>query len=147
MQTKRHLTRLIRQALSSLAATALDLVTLLSLTSLLHLYAGLAGALGNVAGGLLSFVLCRRWVFGAGAKGGGGSRLLRGQLVRYAVLVVGCGALLTGAAIQLATSALGLPLLAAKAVIGALVLVCWNCPIATRHVFAPTNEEVCHDSQ
>jgi putative flippase GtrA len=116
---------------SSTAASALDVTVLIALCHLGHLAAGAAAALGALAGGALNFALTRRWVF----RGGGTGRWWR-QAAAYGVLVVLCGALLSGLIVQLWMTRLGGPVLLAKLGAAALVLLGWNYPIASRVVFA-----------
>jgi len=129
MSAKTRIKRLARMAASSTAASAVDLVTLFAVLQLLPLWPGAAGAVGCVAGGAVNFALCRGWVFRDRGEG------WLGQILRYALLVVLAGALLAGVVIQLATAVIGLPVLLAKGISAALVLVCWNYPISNRLVF------------
>jgi putative flippase GtrA len=120
-------------AASSSAASVVDLATLFTLLHLLHLWPGAAGALGCMAGGAVNFALNRRWVFGDLQRQHGAH--WRGQLLRYALLVVLGGALGSGLVIQLTVAGLGLPVIVAKAIAAALVLACWNYPVSARLVF------------
>jgi putative flippase GtrA len=129
--------RLARLALSSVAASVVDLGTLLLLLHLFQLWPGVAGGLGCVAGGAVNFTLNRRWVFDARTGG------WLTQLLRYGLLVVLGGALIAGAAIQLAVALLGLPVLLAKGIAAVLVLACWNYPVSSRLVFDKGGHHVC----
>jgi putative flippase GtrA len=126
--TVRDIWRVARALASSAVASGVDVVTLLALIHVTHVTAGVAAAIGCLAGGIANFALSRAWVFQS--KG----QAMR-QLVTYGILVVGCGALLSGAVVQLATVALGLSVLAAKCAAAVLVFFGWNYPIAARLVF------------
>jgi putative flippase GtrA len=123
MRTKRMLT-------ASTVATAVDVAVLFALVTGFTLRPGPAAICGCLAGGIVSFLMCRNYVF----ERPRGSWL--GQLVAYITLVVVGGALLSGGIVQLATSSFGAPVLVAKAIAAAIVMLGWNWPVSAR-VFFP----------
>lgn len=118
----------MRAAFASAAATAVDVATLLLLVRVAHVTAGVAAALGCLAGGAMNFALGRRWVFAARGRVGR-------QLALYGVLVVVGGALLAGTLVHLATAELGAPVVAARAGVAAVVFALWTYPVSERVVF------------
>lgn len=122
--------RPVRVLVASGAATATDTAVLVLLCHVVAWAAGPAAIAGSLAGGVINFVINRTWVFGGGGRG------WLGQALRYGAIVVGGGAAVTGGAVA-AGVAIGLPLLAAKAVAIVVVLVAWTYPLSARVVFAP----------
>jgi putative flippase GtrA len=127
-ELKQAALRVARSAISGVVASGVDVVTLLALVHVTQMAAGLAAGVGCLAGGVANFALARQWVFGAR---GNAAR----QLVLYGLLVVGGGALASGAVVQVATVTLGLSVLAAKLAAAILVFFGWNYPISSRLVF------------
>lgn len=125
-----RLPRLLRVLASGGAATAVDTVVLIVLCGLAGVPAGAAAVAGCLAGGGVNFTIKRRWIFAAA-----GHRW-PAQLLRYGVVVVGGGAVVSGAAVA-GLVASGLPVLAAKAITVGLVLVTWTYPLSARLIFAP----------
>jgi putative flippase GtrA len=126
----RRVPRPVRVLFASSAATLADTAVLLALCRFVGLGAGAAAAIGSIVGGALNFTINRVLVFGA--RNAPWSR----QAVHYAVIVVGGGAAVSGAAVA-ALVAMGLPILAAKAVAVIVVLATWTYPMSARVVFAP----------
>ncbi len=122
--------RLARMLTTSTLSTAVDLAVLFVCLGALALRPGPAATIGCLAGGLVSFWLCRRYVF-FGARG---SALRQG--LAYGTLVVLGGALWSGAIVHLATGHLGAPVLVAKATAALVVMVGWNWPVSAKVVFA-----------
>ncbi len=121
--------RVARMLTTSTLSTAVDLAVLFLCVGLLALRPGLATTIGCLAGGLVSFWLCRQYVFGAR-----GNALRQG--VAYGTLVVLGGALWSGAIVHLATGHLGAPVLVAKGTAALVVMIGWNWPVSARVVFA-----------
>lgn len=122
--------RLARLATASGVATAVDTAVLLLLVAGAGLAPGPAAVVGCLAGGAVNFAVSRRWVFRAHA------RRWWPQALRYGVIVVGGGALVSGLAVA-ALTAVGAPLLLAKAVAIVTTMTAWTYPMAARVVFAP----------
>lgn len=123
-----------RMLATSTASTAVDVVTLLALAGMLAVPAGTAAVLGCLAGGVVSFVLSRHYVFGAAAG------CWKKQLLGYGVLVVLGGALLSGAIVRATVLHLGAPVLLAKGVAATVVMVAWNYPLSARLIFSTGRE-------
>ena len=121
--------RVARMLTTSTLATAVDLAVLFVCLGLLALRPGPAAAAGCLAGGLVSFWLCRQYVFAAR-----GNALRQG--LAYGTLVVLGGALWSGAIVHVATGQLGAPVLLAKATAALVVMVGWNWPVSAKVVFA-----------
>ncbi len=128
--TRLALPRPLRAGIASLLASVVDLATLLLIAQTAHVAAGLAVALGCLAGGAVNFALSRRWVFRT--RGAGRRR----QFALYGFVIVGGGAVLAGLLVQLATTTLGAPLLPARCAIAVVLFVCWNYPLSSLVVFA-----------
>jgi putative flippase GtrA len=127
-----QLPRPLRLLCASGLATGLDTAILVGLSLGAGLAPGFAAALGCLGGGLVNFVLTRAWVFAAR------DRAWLPQALRYGVVVVGGGAVVSGLAVA-ALCAAGAPLLAAK--VGAVIvtMAAWTYPLSARVVFAPTD--------
>lgn len=125
----RPLGRVLRLLIGSATATSVDAVVLLTLVWVLRVPITIATVLGCLCGGAVNFALTRAWVFGSR------DRAWVAQAVRYFVVVVGGGALVSGAAVA-ALTALGLPLFVAKAGAIATTMVSWTYPMSARVVFA-----------
>jgi putative flippase GtrA len=121
--------RVARLLASSAAATAVDVAVLLVLVGVGRIAPGLAAVLGCLAGGVVGFVLARRFVFEAR-----GRDWLR-QVAAYGLLVVLGGALIAGLLVHVATAGMGAPVLLAKAIAACLVLAGWNYPLSAYVVF------------
>lgn len=118
--------RLFRQLVASGTSTIADTATLLVLVHVLP--AGIAAAIGCFVGGAINFTISRAFVF---RSAGTWWR----QAARYAVIVVGGGAVVSGLAVA-ALVAAHLPLLVAKAIAIVTTLLAWTYPMSARVVFA-----------
>jgi putative flippase GtrA len=118
------LDRGLRLVLASTAATAADVAALLLLANGLHLPDALAATLACLIGGALNFYLCRAWL-----------RAPSANPALYAGLIVAGGSLWSGLLVHAAVARFHAPLLLAKAVAAAVVLLAWNYPISTLVVF------------
>jgi putative flippase GtrA len=127
------LPRPLRMICAGGAATVVDTGTLLALCWIAGLAAGPAAVLGCAVGGVVNFAINRAWIFGA-------SRGWARQALRYAVIVVGGGAAVTGLGVA-ALDAAGAPLLVAKAFATVLTLAVWTYPMSARVVFAPPSRQ------
>jgi putative flippase GtrA len=125
----RRLPRLVRLVAASTIATLIDATVLVLCAHRMGLAAGLAGALGAGAGGVVNFAINRIWVFDAGRGP------VLAQAAAYAAIVVGGGALLTAAIVGAAVAG-GAPLLVAKGGAVAAVMLLWTYPVSARMVFA-----------
>jgi putative flippase GtrA len=119
----------MRLMISSGIATAADSAVLLVLCWQLGLPPGPAAVCGCLVGGAVNFAIGRSWVFRAR------DRAWWRQAARYAVIVVGGGAVVSGLAVA-ALVAAGLPLPVAKAAAVVIVLLAWTYPMSARVVFA-----------
>lgn len=126
--TRQAMTRTAGMLLTSLAATTVDVVLLLVLARVRHMPAGVAAAGGCLAGGFANFFLMRQFVFRRPEEG-----WLK-PLLLYLFSVVLCGALLSGAIVQIAVH-LGAAILLAKVIAQATTMLTWNFPVTARLVF------------
>lgn len=131
--------RFARLLAASSAATLADVATLLAVVTLCGLAPGPASVVGCLVGGGVNFAINRAWVF----RGRRGPWLL--QAMRYGVIVVGGGAVVSGLAVAALTS-VGLPLLIAKAGAVVTALVAWTYPMSARVVFVPPSSGQTHDA-
>ena len=131
--TRQAFGRTTRMVATSLASSVVDVLTLLTLASLEGMPVGAAAASGCLAGGIANFFLMRHFVFPAQDED-----WLR-PLALYLVSVVLCGALPSGAIVQVAVR-LGAAILLAKAIAQATTLVTWNFPVTARFVFRAGSE-------
>ena len=119
--------RAARVAAASLAASATDL-GVLSFSRRAGAAVWLAALLGCLAGGAANYAALRRKVFANRTAG------VASSAVRYGLLVVLGGALLTSALVSLGV-ALGLPFMVARLGVAVVVVALWNYPISSRVVF------------
>ena len=117
-----QLSRLVRQLTSSAIATTIDLVLLLALVQVVP--PAIAAAVAAIGGGCANFAIGRIWVFEARGS-------VVGQAVGYAVLVVGGGALVSGAIVG-GLAAAGIPLVVAKVLAVGVVMLAWTYPVSAR---------------
>ena len=117
-----------RNTVTSVFTTALDLATLAGLVELLHVNYVVATFLGTLVGCTSNFVINRHWSFEA-ADG-----RAHWQLVRFVPVQAGSSALHT-VGVWLVTAIGGLPYLASKLVVSAVVYLVWNYPMNRYFVF------------
>jgi putative flippase GtrA len=125
-----RLPRVVRLLIASGVATAADTAVLFALCWQLGVGPGPAAVAGCLVGGAVNFAIGRSWVFAAR------DRAWWRQAARYAVIVVGGGAAVSGLAVA-ALVAARLPLPLAKALAVGIVLLAWTYPMSARVVFAP----------
>lgn len=125
-----RLRRMARLVFASGVATAIDTAVLVLLVAIAGVSPGPAAVVGCLAGGAVNFAVSRRWVFGAQA------RRWWPQALRYGVIVVGGGAIVSGLAVA-ALAVAGAPLLLAKAIAVGTTMLAWTYPMSARVVFAP----------
>ena len=119
---------LLRHQAGAAVATVVDFSMMISLVSLAGASAALGTALGAASGGIVNFLLGRRWIFRATDHRTGA------QAGRYAMVSLGSLLLNTGAMYVLAGS-LRYPLVGARVVVAVLVSVLWNFPMHRTFVF------------
>jgi putative flippase GtrA len=118
-----------KSTVTSIFTTALDFATLTGLVEGFGVDYVLATWLGTVVGSLSNFTINRLWAFDARDKPG--SR----QFLRF-VLVQAAASLWHTLGVWGLTHFLGLPYLASKAMVSALVYLGWNYPMNRWFVFA-----------
>ena len=124
---------LARHQLGALVATVTDFAVMTAAVELARWSPAAATALGASAGALTNFTLSRRWVFSArGAS-------VASQAARYAVVSAASLGLNTLGEYALAQR-LGVPYLAARALVAVAVSLLWNFPMHRRFVFSATAE-------
>ena len=120
---------LARHQVGALAATAVDFGVMVALVSSGLARPWVATAFGAACGAVTNFTLGRSWIFGAG-RGGPAA-----QAARYAVVsAVGLG--LNSAGVYGVHDRLGVPYVAARAMVAIAVSLLWNFPVQRRFVFA-----------
>jgi putative flippase GtrA len=129
----------LRLVIASVLASAVDLAVVALLGAGLGAATTLATAMACLAGGLANFALNRAWVF----AGSGGPATE--QAVRYFAWCVVGGALLSAALANVVEQTLGLPVLATRVLVAAIVMPTWSYPLS-RQIFegtvCPTGEQL-----
>jgi len=125
-----RLPRLLRLLIASCVATAADSAVLFVLCWQLGVAPALATVAGCLVGGAVNFAIGRAWVFRAR------DRAWWRQAARYATIVIGGGAVISGLVVE-ALVAAHLPIPLAKAAAVVIVLLAWTYPMSARAVFAP----------
>lgn len=110
-------------------ATAIDFLILIIMVQLLELWYIAASVTGTVCGGLLSFALNRKWVFGAES----GSICL--QFSRYSLVWFG-NLLLVTLGVYLMTSLMHLNYLLSKTLVSILLGVSYNYLLQKQFIFS-----------
>ncbi|HEX7836015.1 MAG TPA: GtrA family protein [Kofleriaceae bacterium] len=119
----------LRLLIASGVATTADAAVLFVLCWQFGVAPGVAAVAGCLVGGAVNFAIGRTWVFCAR------DRAWWLQAARYALVVVGGGAVVSGIAVA-ALVAAHLPLPLAKAAAVVIVLLAWTYPMSARVVFA-----------
>ena len=117
-----------RHQVGAAASTVIDFGLMIALVQLAGVSADLGTAAGAVAGGVLNFIISRRWIF----RGHAGHWAT--QAVWY-VVVSGSGAGLNVLGEHLLHDVAGVQYLAARVVVSFAVGLLWNFPMQRRFVF------------
>lgn len=123
-----HLRTFSRSTVTSLFTTALDFATLVGLVQLAGVNYVAATWAGTVVGSLSNFSINKAWAFEAGHAPVGG------QLARFVIVQLGASALHT-LGVWGFTRFGGLPYVASKTIVAALVYLAWNYPLNRAFVF------------
>ncbi len=126
--TGSHLRTFSRSTVTSLFTTALDFATLVGLVQLAGVNYVAATWAGTVVGSLSNFSINKAWAFEAGHAPVGG------QLARFLIVQLGASALHT-LGVWGFTRFGGLPYVASKTLVAALVYLAWNYPLNRAFVF------------
>ncbi|HSO34337.1 MAG TPA: GtrA family protein [Labilithrix sp.] len=119
---------LLRHQAGAVVATVVDFSIMIALVSLAGASPALGTAFGAASGGVVNFLLGRRWIFRATSHGAAP------QAGRYAMVSAGSLLLNTGAMHVLA-GPLHHPFVAARVGVAVLVSVLWNFPMHRTFVF------------
>ena len=122
------MTSFTRNTLTSVFTTALDFATLVGLVELFHVNYVVATFVATVVGCSSNFALNRWWSFEATAG------RVQWQIIRFLPVQAGSSTLHT-LGVWLLTAVGGLPYLASKLVIAAVVYLVWNYPMNRYFVF------------
>jgi putative flippase GtrA len=120
--------RLLRTAMSGIAATAVDMTAMVLLVELARCPIGAAAFLSACAGALVNFTINKYWAFRCPAP------VEPRQLLVFALVALGtstCVAMLVSGL----THGVGIPYLASKIVAAILVFLTWTYPAQSRLVF------------
>ncbi len=119
---------LIRHQVGAVAATAVDYSVMIALVSGLGAPPALGTAVGAATGGVLNFVLGRRWIF----------RSTRSEAApqarRYAMVSFG-GLVLNTCGVHALAGVLHYPYVAARLAVSIAVSLLWNFPLQRSFVF------------
>lgn len=109
----------VRYNLVAITATVVDFSLLIGLTECLHFWYMASAMIGAIAGGMVAFVLERRWTFKKRDKS------LTKQLIKYIVIWL-CSFALNVGLLYLFTEYFGLQYIVSKVVVAVLVGVFFN---------------------
>jgi len=119
---------LLRHQMGAVAATIVDYTMMIALVTGLGVAPAVGTAAGATSGGILNFVLGRRWIFRS-TDGSAGP-----QARRYAAVSVG-SLILNTCGVHVLASILQYPYVAARLVVSFCVSVLWNFPMQRSFVF------------
>jgi putative flippase GtrA len=119
---------LLRHQMGAVAATAMDYTVMIALVSGLGAAAALGTAIGAASGGVLNFVLARRWIFRS-TDGHAAPQARRYAMVSLGSLVLNtCG-------VHVLAGILHYPYVAARLAVSVAVSILWNFPLQRSFVF------------
>ncbi len=118
----------LRHQMGAVAATITDYSVMIVLVSGLGVLPAAGTAAGATCGGILNFVLGRRWIFPST------SAAAAPQARRYAAVSVG-SLILNTCGVHVLASILHYPYVAARVVVSFCVSVLWNFPMQRSFVF------------
>lgn len=121
-------TMLLRHQANSTVATAVDFSTMITLVSMAGAPPAVGTAVGAATGGVVNFLLGRRWVFRAGG------RTATPQAARYALVSLG-SLLLNTAGVHALAGLQHFQYVAARVVVALMVSILWNFPMQRSFVF------------
>ena len=119
---------LLRHQMGAVAATVVDYSVMIVLVSGFGAAPAVGTAVGAASGGVLNFVLGRRWIFRSTAAAAGG------QAGRYAMVSLG-SLILNTCGVQALAGILQYPYVAARLAVSFCVSVLWNFPMQRKFVF------------
>lgn len=122
---------LFRHQVGAVAATVVDYTVMIALVSGLGAAPALGTAVGAASGGVLNFVLGRRWIFRSTSAAAGR------QAGRYAMVSFG-SLVLNTCGVQALAGVLQYPYVAARLAVSFCVSVLWNFPMQRSFVFGGT---------
>jgi putative flippase GtrA len=119
---------LLRHQMGAAAATAVDYSVMIALVSGLSAPPALGTAVGAATGGVLNFVLGRRWIFRSTHS------QAAPQAQRYAMVSFG-GLVLNTCGVHVLAGVLHYPYVAARVAVSIAVSLLWNFPMQRGFVF------------
>jgi putative flippase GtrA len=119
---------LFRHQMGAVAATVVDYTVMIVLVSGLGAAAALGTAVGAASGGVLNFVLVRRWIFHST------DAQAAPQARRYAMVSLG-SLVLNTCGVHALAGVLHLPYVAARLAVSVAVSLLWNFPMQRSFVF------------
>lgn len=117
-----------RSHVASISATSVDFGVTIFLKEIIGLWYVAANAIGAVAGGAVSFIICRRWVFNRKNEG------WKGQAFRY-VLASGLSAILNTGAVWFLTENFEISYIVSKIIAAVIIGVTINFALFRYFVF------------
>lgn len=118
----------IKAQVASLTATIVDFATTIILVEVFRCWYLLASITGTICGGITNFMMGRRWVFDATAKG------IPLQALKYLLVWIGNLVLVSGG-VYLLTHYLGLNYVLSKIVVSIIVGFTYNYLMQKKFVF------------
>lgn len=128
MRPRVSLALLLRHQTASIAATAVDFTVMIALVSAAGAAPALGTAIGAASGGVVNFLLGRRWIFRATAYHPAP------QAWRYAMVSVG-SLVLNTCGVHVLAGVMHQPYVAARLAVSFAVSVLWNFPLQRGFVF------------
>lgn len=119
---------ILRHQAGSVVATLVDFTVMITLVSIVGAAPAVGTAAGAATGGIVNFILGRRWIFHATEYHPAP------QAGRYAMVSLG-GLVLNTCGVHVLASAMQYPYVAARLAVSFTVSVLWNFPLQRSFVF------------
>jgi len=118
----------IRVQIASILGSAADYLVTIMLASWLNIYYVLANLIGNISGGIMQFLISRKWAFHAE------DGKMNGQMIRFALVFAG-SLILSAGGVFLLTNYLHVHYVISKTIISILLGVTYNYFLQKKFVF------------
>jgi putative flippase GtrA len=119
----------IKVQAASIAGSAADYLTTIFLVEYFHLWYLLANFTGNMIGGALLFILCRKWIFHSNKDG------VRLQVVKFILTFAG-NLLLSAIGVFIITHYFGINYIFSKTMVSVLLGISYNYLMQKNFVFS-----------
>ena len=119
----------IRVQVASILGSLADYLITIGLVAYLHCWYILANFLGNLVGGTIQFMLCRKWAFPVN------QRNMQFQVIRFIFVFIG-NLLLSAAGVYILTNFFGVNYIISKTIISVLLGTTYNYLLQKKFIFA-----------